>query len=151
MSSSTTRSKQTLRLWLRLLSCANLIEQEIRSRLRSEFNITLPQFDVLSELERAGQPQTMSELSRLLLVSNGNVTGVVDRLERDGLVNRRPAQHDRRVLYIELTDDGRELFKRIAAVHETWVAGLLAGLSESTTEQLIDLLGQTKHAIKEGQ
>ena len=83
------RGKQSLRLWLRLLACENLIEQTVRTRLRVAFDITLPQFDVLSELEHAGNALTMSQLSQKLMVSNGNVTGVVDRLERDGLVRRR--------------------------------------------------------------
>ena len=81
-----TRAKQSLRLWLRLLACESLVEQTVRTRLRTTFSITLPQFDVLSELERAGDPLTMSQLSQNLMVSNGNVTGVIDRLERDRYV-----------------------------------------------------------------
>ena len=88
------RSKRSLRIWLRLLGCATLIEQQVRTRLRDDFAITLPQFDVLAELDAAGEPQTMSALSRRLMVSNGNVTGVIDRLERADLVRRTPSAED---------------------------------------------------------
>ena len=90
------RGKQSLRAWLRLLACENLIEQHLRTRLRQDFDITLPQFDVLSELEHAGEQLTMSRLSEKLMVSNGNVTGVVDRLERDEYVIRQASPTDRR-------------------------------------------------------
>ena len=96
------RSKQALRLWLRLLACENTVEQRLRQRLRQTFNVTLPQFDVLAELEHAGKPMTMSALSRDLMVSNGNITGVIDRLVRDGYVQRQASTTDRRVQYISL-------------------------------------------------
>ena len=136
-----------LRLWLRLLSTSNLIEQHIRGRLRSEFGITLPQFDVLSELERAGEAQTMSALSQRLLVSNGNITGVVDRLEREGLVRRRPAARDRRVLYIELTAKGGALFQRMAKAHQAWLTALFNELPPDDISQLSDRLGQLKRTV----
>ena len=109
-------SKESLRTWLRLLSCETVIEQHLRTLLRQNFSITLPQFDVLSELERAGDPLTMSQLSKELMVSNGNVTGVIDRLEKTGFAKRVRAEHDRRVQYIELTAKGtirnKEVFNR---------------------------------------
>lgn len=141
------RGKQSLRLWLRLLACENLIEQTVRARLRIAFDITLPQFDVLSELEHAGSALTMSQLSQKLMVSNGNVTGVVDRLERDGLVRRRASSTDRRVQYIELTEQGISLFRDIASEHETWIENLLGDLSPNEIKALITGLGKAKDSI----
>lgn len=145
--SSGTRGKQSLRLWLRLLACENLIEQTVRARLRIAFGITLPQFDVLSELEHAGSALTMSQLSQKLMVSNGNVTGVVDRLERDGHVRRRASAADRRVQYIELTDQGVALFRDMASEHERWIENLFGDLSASEIKTLITGLGKAKDSI----
>ena len=144
---SGTRGKQSLRLWLRLLACENLIEQTVRARLRIAFDITLPQFDVLSELEHAGSALTMSQLSQKLMVSNGNVTGVVDRLERDGHVRRQASATDRRVQYIELTDQGVALFREMASEHERWIENLFGDLSASEIRILINGLGKAKDSI----
>ena len=95
-SKSASRGKESLRLWLRLLSCESIIEQRVRGRFRKHFAVTLPQFDVLSELERAKTPLTMSQLSKELMVSNGNVTGVIDRLSKTELVRRVRSQEDAR-------------------------------------------------------
>ena len=138
------RSKQSLRVWLRLLTAHNLIETQIRRRLQEQFRRTLPQFDVLAELEHAGEPQTMSQLSRQLMVSNGNLTGVVDRLERDGLVAREASKADRRVQFIQLTDSGKAQFSEMAVDHERWLTELLL---ESPSEQLHDMESQLKDII----
>ena len=123
MSSNRTdhKSKEAIRTWLRLLSCETLVERQLRSLFRVNFSVTLPQFDVLSELERAGRPLTMSELSTELMVSNGNVTGVIDRLEKSGFVQRNRAEHDRRIQYIELSPKGRKEFTIMARQHERWL------------------------------
>ena len=134
------RSKESLRTWLRLLSCESVVEQTVRSRFRDAFNVTLPQFDVLSELDRAAERLTMSQLSKELMVSNGNITGVVDRLEKGGLVKRIRPAHDRRIQYIELTDRGRSLFQQMAERHEQWVEALFSGVSVADMEQLQALL-----------
>jgi DNA-binding MarR family transcriptional regulator len=144
---SQSRGKQALRLWLRLLACEGMAEQRLRSRLREEFGITLPQFDVLSELERAAGALTMSELSQGMMVSNGNITGVVDRLVRDGFVKRTPSPSDRRVQYIELTHEGTARFSKIARRHERWVADLFAGLTARELEHLIGQLRKAKESI----
>jgi len=140
--------KQALRLWLRLLACTNQVEQQVRQRLRGEFDITLPQFDVLAELDAADGPQTMSALSRRLMVSNGNVTGVIDRLVRAGLVGRSVSPTDRRVQYIALTTVGRQRFATMAAAHESWVASLFAGVGPEQQAQLLDLLGTAKRVVQ---
>ncbi|MEM7467980.1 MAG: MarR family transcriptional regulator [Pseudomonadota bacterium] len=137
------RGKQSLRAWLRLLACENVIEQYLRSRLREEFNITLPQFDVLSELDHAGTPLTMSSLSNKLMVSNGNVTGVIDRLERDQFVARQPSPNDRRVHFISMTDKGKAKFQDMVTVHEGWVEELFNDLSLNDLENLLGILKKT--------
>lgn len=138
--SSSRRSKEAIRTWLRLLSCEARVEQTLRSRFRQQFSVTLPQFDVLSELERAGKPLTMSQLSRELMVSNGNVTGVIDRLEKGGLVSRHRADHDRRIQYIDLTASGRAEFNRMASQHEIWIDELFENLTLDEMSQLQRLL-----------
>ena len=144
---SSSRSKEAIRTWLRLLSCETLIEQQLRSRFRQEFSVTLPQFDVLSELERAGRKMTMSELSRELMVSNGNVTGVIDRLEKSGFVTRARADHDRRIQYIELTPKGQREWEGMAASHENWLDDLLADLSMSDMANLQSLLLKARNSV----
>ena len=143
-------SKESLRTWLRLLSCETVIEQQLRTLLRQNFSVTLPQFDVLSELERAGDPLTMSKLSKELMVSNGNVTGVIDRLEKTGFVKRVRSEHDRRIQYIELTAKGRKEFNRMASRHERWVAELLSELSMTDMNQLQDLLLKARQSVSSG-
>lgn len=142
-----TRPKQSLRLWLRLLACEGLVEQIVRTRLRTTFDVTLPQFDVLSELEHAGEALTMSQLSNNLMVSNGNVTGVVDRLERDGYVRRAASPTDRRVQYIELTDHGVNAFREMASVHERWITDLFSDLTANEIKTLIAGLNKAKSSI----
>lgn len=141
------RGKQSLRVWLRLLACENQIEQYLRTRLRKEFDVTLPQFDVLSELEHAGQQLTMSHLSEKLMVSNGNVTGVVDRLERNGYVLRQPSPTDRRVQHILLTPAGKNKFQEMASVHEQWVKQVFDDLGTEELEQLLELLNRTRGSV----
>lgn len=143
-----TAGKQSLRLWLRLLACENIIENKLRTALREHFNVTLPQFDVLAELEYLGQPLTMTDLSKRLMVSNGNVTGVVDRLVREGLVQRQPSESDRRVNLISLTPRGIDLFRQMASQHEEWVAGMFADLKPDEVAQLGSLLNRTHEFLK---
>mgnify|MGYP000088197698 CR=1 FL=1 len=150
-SGKSNRSKQSLRLWLRLLACENLIEQTVRARLRDNYAVTLPQFDVLSELERAGEALTMSELSNLLMVSNGKVTGVVDRLERDALVKREASSEDRRVHYITLTQRGRAAFKKMANAHETWIAELFGDLNLQEISTLNEGLLKARNSAHKAQ
>ncbi|MCC7410863.1 MAG: MarR family transcriptional regulator [Gammaproteobacteria bacterium] len=130
-----------------MLACENIVETELRSRLRDTFGVTLPQFDTLAELEHAGRPLTMSELSQELMVSNGNITGVVDRLVRDGYARRVASQTDRRVQYIELTETGYSRFAEMARLHEQWVTQLLAGIGSRDMETLTRLLKKMQDAI----
>ena len=138
-------SKLKLRLWLRLLRTSRGIEIELRERLRVKFGITLPQFDVLAALAREPAGMSMSELSRFLMVSNGNVTGIIDRLVADGKVIRMVKDGDRRSIFVRLTRDGVDSFQTMATAHEGWVHDLLAGLSHDESAALIELLGRVPH------
>jgi DNA-binding MarR family transcriptional regulator len=133
-------TKQKLRLWLRLLSASRGIEAELRRRLREEFGETLPRFDVMAALERQPAGMTMTELSRFLMVSNGNVTGIIDRLAAEGLVARRPHAGDRRATFVRLTPKGARRFEAMARAHEAWVGEILAEVGGEETETMIALL-----------
>jgi DNA-binding MarR family transcriptional regulator len=133
-----------LRLWLRLLTCSTLIESQIRRRLRAEFRTTLPRFDLMAQLERAHDGMTLNELSKRMMVTNGNVTGLVERLVAEGLVDRRQAPKDRRSQFVRLTPIGRQVFQRMAAAHGRWLAALFGGLEEKEIEMMMALLGKAK-------
>jgi DNA-binding MarR family transcriptional regulator len=137
-----------LRLWLRMLTCTNLIESEIRSLLRTRFDVTLPRFDLMAQLERAPDGMTLGDLSRRMMVSAGNVTGLVERLVQDDLVERRPAPGDRRSARVSLTDSGRASFETMAAAHADWVADLFAGLDTNDIETLMALLAKAKASAR---
>ncbi len=140
---------QALRLWLRLLSCTVRIENQIRLRLRREFNTTLPRFDLMAQLERSAGGLRMSELSRRLMVSGGNVTGITDQLEREGLVVRTQSPGDRRAFTVKLTATGLKRFREMAARHEQWIIELLGGLSREEKEVMISELWKLKMHIND--
>ncbi len=133
-------NKHRLRLWIRLLRAARIIEGELRERLRREFDTTLPRFDVMSALAREPQGMLMSDLSRFLLVSNGNVTGIVDRLVSDGFVVRSNREGDRRTSIVRLTETGEARFAEMAAAHESWIDELLDEVSEEDAKRLSSML-----------
>ncbi|TXL75166.1 MarR family transcriptional regulator [Vineibacter terrae] len=133
-------SKDRLRLWIRLLRANRLIEAELRERLRTTFDTTLPRFDVLAALYRAPDGMLMSDLSRFLLVSNGNVTGIIDRLAAEGLVLRAQRDGDRRTSIVRLTRAGEEQFRTMAAAHEGWIDALLGGVSGNDARRLATML-----------
>ncbi len=141
-------SKQSLRLWLRLLACESMLEQHIRTKLRQEFAITLPQFDVLAELDYMKKPLTMTELSTQLMVSNGNVTGVVDRLARDNYVKRLPSPADRRVQLIGLSEKGSDEFRKMAIQHERWIDNAFAEIDLEEIQQITHLLNRVGDKLK---
>ncbi|MDP3493493.1 MAG: MarR family transcriptional regulator [Hyphomonadaceae bacterium] len=138
--------KQELRLWLRLLTCTNLVDTEIRRQLRQRFDTTLPRFDLLAQLERASEGMTLGEVSKRMMVSNGNITGLVERLVELGQIERWSLPQDRRVQIIRLTAAGREEFSRMAVEHEAWVAEMFAGLSANEINTLLKLLGKLKQS-----
>lgn len=141
--------KDELRLWLRLLTCTNLIETEIRRRLRAAFDLTLPRFDLMAQLERSPEGLTLGELSRRLMVSNGNVTGLVERLAEAGQVARVPHPVDRRVVHVRLTEAGRAAFAEMARAHVGWMRELFGGLSAEEVGVLMRLLGRLKQSVLE--
>ena len=137
-----------LRLWLRLLTCTALIEGEIRSRLRAAFDMTLPRFDAMAQLDKARSGMTLGELSQRMMVSNGNVTGLVERLAAQGLLGRRASPNDRRAQIVSLTGDGRRAFRAMARTHENWIAEIFSDLSPSDIETLMRLLAKTKTSAR---
>ena len=134
----------SLRLWLRLLSATTRIEDTIRQRLREQFDITLPRFDLMAQLEREPKGLSMGELSRRMMVTGGNVTSIVDQLEKEQLVQRQPQPGDRRAYAVHLTPAGREAFSAMAIAHESWVVELLSPLATPQQEQLFQLLATLK-------
>jgi DNA-binding MarR family transcriptional regulator len=135
---------EELRLWLRLLTCTTLIEGEVRGRLRQRFDVTLPRFDLMAQLDKAPDGMTLSDVSKRMMVSNGNVTGLVERLVESGHLDRRTSETDRRVQVIRLTKLGRAEFRRMASEHETWIADLFADLTPKDVRELMRLLAKTK-------
>ena len=139
---------RALRLWLRLLTCTYLIEGQVRSRLRERFATTLPRFDLMSQLERHPEGLKMNELSRRMMVTGGNITGIVDPLVREGLVERQPDAADRRALRVRLTPAGARDFAEMASAHEEWIVAMLSGLSRREHTELFRLLAKVKqHAL----
>lgn len=133
-----------LRLWLRMLACTNLIENHVRSRLRGEFDITLPRFDLMSQLERSPMGLKMGELSKRMMVTGGNVTGITDQLVAEGLVVREDSPKDRRAYIVKLTPEGRRSFRKMAESHEEWVLQLFGGMDEKQRNHLYELLAALK-------
>ena len=132
---------QAVKLWLRLLSCSAQIEQDIRTRLRQRFDTSLPRFDYLAQLERHPQGLRMNALSRYLMVTGGNVTGLTDQLVAEGHVERVPDAEDRRSMTVCLTPAGRRHFLRMAEEHEAWLIELFAGFAPAQRDALYELLG----------
>src|SRR5216110_410905 len=137
-----------LRLWLRLLTCTTLIEGEMRRRLRDEFDVTLPRFDLMAQLDKAPNGMTLGELSQRMMVSNGNVTGLAERLVEQGVLDRRPSPTDRRAQIVSLTAEGRRAFRAMARTHEDWIAEIFSGLDAGEIEQLMTLLAKAKASAR---
>ena len=149
ISRSKASRKSALRAWLRLWACVGSVERVVRTRLYSDHGMTLPRFDYLSQLYREpNRRMNMTELSRRLMVSGGNVTGLTDRLVADGLVKREQDPSDRRVQIIVLTDDGYERFIQVALEHEKWIGELFEDLGPDQMGVLNQTLGQLKQSLE---
>lgn len=142
------QGKPELKLWLRLLSTTKLISQEIRRRLRAEFGATLPQFDLLAQLDREAEGLRLGELSRRTMVTNGNVTGLVERLEADGLVERETPDGDRRVTVARLTPRGKARFADMAAAHEGWLRDMMGDVPEALIQSMLRDVGALKASAR---
>lgn len=138
---------QALKLWLRMLACTVRVEDTIRSRLRTTFGITLPRFDLMAQLERHPEGLRMGELSRRMMVTGGNVTGIADQLEREQLVVRVPDPQDGRAYMVKLTPAGRTAFAQMATVHEAWVADLFRDIPAADKTTMIALLDAMKQRL----
>jgi DNA-binding MarR family transcriptional regulator len=142
-------SKTRLRLWLKFLKTSGEIEAELRRQLRAEFNTTLPRFDVMAALARAPDGLRMSDISQRLRVSNGNVTGIVERLVEEGLALRVAVQGDRRATVARLTSKGQEIFAQQAHAHESWINDLMGGLSGDELTSLSLRLDALLHHLEQ--
>lgn len=140
---------EELRLWLRLLACTQLVEKRIRTDLRERFDSTLPRFDLMAQLERAPEGLRMNELSRRMMVTGGNVTGITDQLEAEGLVERAEVEGDRRAFRVRLTPRGRRQFNAMAEAHEAWIVDAFAPLNPRDIQTLHGLLGKVKAHCRE--
>jgi len=140
--------KDELRLWLRLFACKQVIEGAVRRRLRENFDVTLPRFDLMSQLYRAPKAMPLGELSQRMMVSNGNVTGLVERLTAQGLIDRRPSPKDRRVQIVRLTAEGRRFFRAMARANADWIAEVFADLTPTEIDALMRLLAKTKASTR---
>ena len=135
---------EELRLWLRMLTCTQIIEKQVRSQLRAQFDTTLPRFDLMAQLERAPDGMKMKELSRRMMVTSGNITGITDQLVAEGLVERMDVEGDRRAYRVRLTPQGRKQFIDMAHQHEQWIVEAFSALSERDISTLHRLLGKVK-------
>ena len=135
---------EALRLWLRMLTCTQLVEKQVKSNLREQFDTTLPRFDLMAQLERNPDGLKMNELSRRMMVTGGNVTGITDQLVAEGLVERMEVDGDRRAYLVRLTTQGRQTFDDMAKQHESWIVSAFEVLSLKEVETLYKLLGKVK-------
>ena len=140
---------EALRLWLRMLTCTQIIEKQVRSQLRAQFDTTLPRFDLMAQLERAPDGMKMKELSRRMMVTSGNITGITDQLVAEGLVERMDVEGDRRAYRVRLTPQGRQQFIDMAHQHEQWIVEAFSALSERDISTLHRLLGKVKEHTQE--
>lgn len=140
---------EALRLWLRMLTLTQLIEKQVRTQLREQWGTTLPRFDLMAQLERKPDGLKMNELSRRMMVTGGNVTGITDQLVAEGLVERVEVEGDRRAYRVRLTPHGRALFGEMARQHEGWIVAAFEGLTPAEVEALHQLLGKVKQHVND--
>lgn len=142
--------KKELRAWLRLFTCATLIENEIRRRLREDFNFTLPRFDLLAQLDRSEDGMVLGEVSKRLMVSAGNITPIAEKLIESGYITRRPSEADRRIQIVSMTQAGRAAFRVMAEEHGKWIGEFFAGMSPAEIEVLMGALAKLKSSVRSG-
>ena len=135
---------EALRLWLRLLTCTQLVEKQVRNQLREQFDTTLPRFDLMAQLQRNPDGLKMNELSRRMMVTGGNVTGITDQLVAESLVERLEVDGDRRAYRVRLTAQGRKTFDEMAKQHEGWIVSAFGVLTAKEMDALHTLLGKVK-------
>jgi DNA-binding MarR family transcriptional regulator len=142
------RDKDGLRLWLRIVACTQMVEQEIRIMLREKYAMTLPRFELLAALDRVPDGLTMGELSRWLMVTKGNITGIAERLSEDGFIKRQPTPTDRRSFVVTLTPRGRKLFKQMETEYERLLDEVFAEISIDDFDSFTGVLAKVKEVIE---
>jgi len=136
-----------LQLWLRILTIHKLVNNEVRRRLREKFDMSLSRFDLLAQLDGAAEGMRMGELSKRLMVTTGNITGLTDELEADGLVERLADPTNRRASLVRMTAKGRKAFAAAAKTNETWIEEMFAGITPADKAQLFEILGRQKETL----
>ncbi|MFC3630907.1 MarR family winged helix-turn-helix transcriptional regulator [Paracoccus angustae] len=144
----TASARQRLRLWLQMLKAVRYVENDLRERLRQGYDMTLPRFDVLAALLAAPEGLRMTELSQQLMVSNGNVTGIVDRLVADGLAERETMESDRRAFRVRISERGAQLMREMTARHLEWINELFAGVTEADAARGISIMLDIRHKAR---
>jgi DNA-binding MarR family transcriptional regulator len=129
-----------VRFWIRLLRASRQIEAELRERLKANFDTTLPRFDVMAVLYRSPNGMLMGDLSRVLLISGGGLTVIIDRLVQEGIVTRSQREGDRRTSIVRLTDEGRELFEQMSKAYKDWISTAMSSIDSEEARQLADCL-----------
>lgn len=148
-SNSAEHDHTSLKLWLRLLTCTKMIENCVKKGLRTDFDTTLPRFDLMAQLERNPDGLKMGDLSQRMMVSGGNITGITDQLEKEGLVERIKLEGDRRVYKVRLTPKGLKNFKAMADLHEDWIVDWMSDLTLEEQHLLHSMLGKLKRSLQE--
>ena len=143
------REKEGLRLWLRIVSCTQMVEQEVRTMLRDKFDTTLPRFELLSALDRVPDGLSMGELSSWLMVTKGNVTGIAERLSEDGYIKRNPTPTDRRSFCVTLTPKGKKLYKEMENEYEALLDSLFSEVTLDDSDMFTGVLAKVKEAVEE--
>lgn len=143
--------RDSLRLWLQLITLTTVVEKKIRRNLKMEFETTLPRFDIMATLERSSKKMTMGELTKKLLVSKGNVTGVVASLVKQGLLKRERDEGDKRTHYLSLTARGRREFAKQAKAHQSWINDYFSGLEKGQLSAMVDQLSKLKETTSQNQ
>jgi DNA-binding MarR family transcriptional regulator len=143
------REKEGLRLWLRIVSCSQMVEQEVRSMLRDKYESTLPRFELLSALDRVPDGLSMGELSGWLMVTKGNVTGIAERLSEDGFIKRNPTPTDRRSFCVTLTPKGKKIYKEMEEDYESLLDKLFTDVSLDDSDTFTGVLAKVKEVVEE--
>jgi DNA-binding MarR family transcriptional regulator len=133
-----------LRLWLRMMAVHKLITNEARRRLRTSFNMSLSRFDLMAQLDATKVGLRMGEISNRLMVTTGNITGLTDELEADGLVERTADPHSRRASLVRLTPKGRKLFRAAAKANAAWIAEFFSVLPAKDKKTMLEFFAAQK-------
>lgn len=142
------RQKAETRFWLQILNVHHLIYNDLNARLINESGLSIAKFDVLAQLYRFPEGISMGALSKKLKVTNGNVSGLVTRLEADGYVRRSVEPNDRRSFRASITPVGKAVFEKAMAKHQTEIGRKLSRIPLEAIEAMTGDLKQITDQIR---